>query len=127
MVMNPKSIRDRYLAFIDRHDIAWELGMAALAVAFLIVGFVADDPTVSPIFGTVETALTLVFVAEFTTRIAASYDHAAYLRGHWIDLIALIPVAREVRLFRLLRLLRLVRAFAGVYRALGRVGRLVNH
>ena len=125
--MTPKSIRDRYLAFIDRHDIAWELGMAALAVAFLIVGFVADDPTASPILRTIETALTLVFVAEFTTRIAASHDRAAYLRGHWIDLIALIPVAREVRLFRLLRLLRLIRAFAGVYRALGHVGRLVNH
>ena len=127
MVITPKPIRDGYLAFIDRHDIAWELGMAALAVAFLIVGFAADDPTASPILGTIENALTLVFVAEFTTRIAASHARAAYLRGHWIDLIALIPVAREVRLFRLLRLLRLVRAFTGVYRALGHVGRLVNH
>jgi voltage-gated potassium channel len=121
------SIRDRYLSFIDRHDIAWELGMAALAVAFVMVGFAADDPNASPVLGTIETALTVVFVAEFTTRIAASYDRAGYLRGHWIDLIALIPVAREVRLFRLLRLLRLVRAFAGVHRALGHVGRLVNH
>ena len=125
--MTAARLRDRYLAFIDRHDIAWELGMAALAVAFLIVGLAADDPNASPVLGAIEAGLTTVFVVEFTTRIAASRDRAGYLRGHWIDLIALIPVAREVRLFRLLRLLRLVRAFAGVYRALGHVGRLVNH
>jgi voltage-gated potassium channel len=122
-----RSVGDRYLAFIDRHDIIWELGMAVLAVAFLIVGFAADDPNASPLLGTIETALTVVFVAEFSTRFAASYNRSGYLRGHWIDLVALIPVAREVRLLRLLRLLRLVRAFAGVYRALGHVGRLVNH
>ena len=119
--------RDRYLAFIERHDIAWELGMAVLAVLFLVVGFIADDPSASPAFGAAETALTVVFVAEFTTRIAASYNRAGYLHGHWIDLVALVPVAREVRLLRLLRLLRLVRAFAGVYRALGHIGRIVNH
>jgi voltage-gated potassium channel len=127
MVMAGRSIRDRYLAFVDRHDIAWELAMAALAVAFVVVGFAADDPNASPGLGTIEAALTVVFVSEFATRIAASYDRVGYLRGHWIDLIALVPVAREVRLFRLLRLLRLVRAFAGLYRALGHIGRLVNH
>ena len=121
------SARDRYLRFIDRHDIAWELGMAALAVVFVIVGFIADDPNASPALGAIEAGLTAIFVIEFSTRLAASYDRARYLRRHWIDLIALVPVAREVRLFRLLRLLRLVRAFAGVYRALGHVGRLVNH
>jgi voltage-gated potassium channel len=121
------AIRDRYLAFIERHDIAWELAMAVLAVVFLVVGFIADDPGAAPIYGTIETALTALFVAEFATRIAASYNRAGYLRGHWIDLVALIPVAREVRVLRLLRLLRLVRAFAGVYRALGHVGRIVNH
>jgi voltage-gated potassium channel len=119
--------RDQYLAFIERHDIAWELGMAVLAVLFLAFGFIADDPAASPAFGAAETALTMVFVVEFTTRIVASHNRAGYLRGHWIDLVALIPVAREVRLLRLLRLLRLVRAFAGVYRALGHVGRIVNH
>ena len=122
-----EGIRDRYLVFIDRHDIAWELGMAILAVLFLIFGFIADDPGASPAFGVAETGLTIVFVIEFTTRIAASYDRPGYLRGHWIDLVALVPVVRQVRLLRLLRLLRMVRAFAGVYRALAQVERIVNH
>jgi voltage-gated potassium channel len=123
----PRSIRDRYLDFIDRHDIAWELGMAVLAVLFLIVGFISDDPGASPLYAIVETVLTIVFVAEFASRFGASHDRPGYLRGHWIDVVALIPVAREVRVLRLLRLLRMVRAFAGVYRALGHVGRIVNH
>ncbi len=74
-----------------------------------------------------ENVLTVVFAAEFASRLAASHDRAGYLRGHWIDLLALVPVARGLRVFRLLRLLRLVRAFAGVYRAFGHVGRMVNH
>jgi voltage-gated potassium channel len=120
-------VRDRYLAFIRRHDIAWELGMAVLAILFLVVGFIADDPGASPAYGVVETALTVVFVVEFGSRFAASHNRAGYLKGHWIDLVALVPVAREVRVLRLLRLLRMVRAFAGVHRALGHVGRIVNH
>lgn len=121
------TVRARYLAFIARHDIAWELAMAGLAVAFLVVGFLGDDPGANPAYGSVEAVLTLVFLAEFTSRFAASYDRRKYLRGHWVDLVALLPVAREARVLRLLRLLRMVRAFAGVYRALGHVERIVNH
>ncbi|MBA3405360.1 MAG: two pore domain potassium channel family protein, partial [Gemmatimonadaceae bacterium] len=51
----------------------------------------------------------------------------AYLRGHWIDLLALIPIVRQFRLLRLLRLLRLVRTFAGIYRALLHVERLLGN
>jgi voltage-gated potassium channel len=101
--------------------------MAMLAVAYLVVGFAGDDPNARPVLGMVETVVTVVFAVEFGSRFLASYDRRDYLRGHWIDLVALIPVARGARVFRLVRLLRLVRAFAGVYRALGHVGRLVNH
>jgi voltage-gated potassium channel len=74
-----------------------------------------------------EVALALVFAAEFTTRIAASRDRRAYLRGHWIDLVALIPTVRGLRVLRLLRLLRLVRAFAGIYRVLNHLKALAQH
>jgi voltage-gated potassium channel len=124
-----QSWRRDYLAFIDRHDIAWELGMAVLAVAYVVIGFAADDvgPDQRAGLTVAESVLTIIFAAEFGSRFLASFDRRAYLRGHWIDLVAVVPTVRGLRVARLLRLLRLVRAFAGVYRALGHVGRLVNH
>jgi voltage-gated potassium channel len=117
------SLRDRYLAFIDRHEVAWELSFAALAIAFVIVGF-ADE---TPIISALEFALTVLFVSEFVTRLAASRDRGAYIRGHWVDVLALIPTTRALRLLRLARLLRLVRAFAGIYRALASMTALAQH
>lgn len=116
------SARDRYLAFVDRHEAAWELTFAALAIVFVLIGF-SDDPSLE-IF---DWLLTGVFAAEFSSRLAASHDRRAYLRGHWIDLIALVPAVRGVRVLRLLRLLRLVRAFAGVARAMTTLDRLARH
>lgn len=123
------TLRSRFNAFVDRHEVAWELGMAVLAVAFVIVGFAADaaDAASRRALETADTGLTIVFVAEFASRFLAARDRLAYLRGHWIDLIALIPVVRGVRVLRLLRLLRLVRAFSGVYRALQHVERMARH
>jgi voltage-gated potassium channel len=108
---------------IARHEIAWELAFGALAVVYVAVGFAADEASaeVQPALSAVELAITVVFVTEFATRFLASYDRRRYLRGHWIDLVALLPFARW------LRLLRLVRAFAGVQRALGNVERLAAH
>lgn len=127
--MNARPWRDRYVAFIESHDIAWELGMAALAVAYVLIGFAVDDagPALRSLLEGGEAILTVVFAAEFATRLYASRDRGRYLRGHWIDLVALIPVARGLRIARLLRLLRLVRTFADVYRAASHIGRLVNH
>lgn len=103
--------------------------MAALAVAFVVVGFAVNeaDASTRPALETAELALTVIFAAEFGSRFLASYDRLAYLRGHWIDLVALIPAGRGLRIFRLVRLLRLVRAFTGVYRAMSHVGRIVHH
>jgi voltage-gated potassium channel len=119
----PISIRDRYLAFIDRHDVAWELTFAALAIVFVVVGFV-EETTES---AAIELGLTIIFGLEFATRLVASQSRAAYLRGHWVDLLALIPTTRALRIARLLRLLRLVRAFAGIYRAALHVSELARH
>lgn len=121
--------RAAYNAFIERHEVAWEIGMAVLAIAFVIVGFASDaaDAAGRPTFEAIDTALTVVFVAEFASRFLASWDRRAYLRAHLIDLAALIPVVRGVRILRLLRLLRLLRAFAGLFRALQHVERLAKH
>jgi voltage-gated potassium channel len=126
-----RELADRCNAWIDAHEVAWELVMAALAVAFVVVGFLLDaaqdvgaDAT---LLGAIDIGLTAVFVAEFASRLAAARSHRAYFRGHWIDAIALVPAVRAVRLLRLLRLLRMVRTFAGVFRALSSIERFAAH
>ena len=122
-------MRERFSAFIARYDIAWELGMSVLAIVFVIIGFAIDaaDDAGRPMLEVADTGLTVVFAAEFTSRFLAARSRRAYLRGHWIDLVALVPVVRGVRVLRLLRLLRLVRAFSGIFRATQHFERLARH
>lgn len=119
-------MRDGVNAFIERHETAWELGMGFLAIIYVAVGFSLDaaSPDVAGILLPIETLLTVTFVSEFVSRFGASRDRAEYLRGHWIDILALIPVARGLRVARLLRVLRLTRFFAGSYRAVIRAERM---
>lgn len=122
-------MRDKFNAFVGRHEIAWELSMAVLAVAYVAIGFGIDQAgdQVRPALEVAELALTAIFGAEFATRFLAAHDRMGYLRGHWVDVLALAPPVRGVRILRLLRLLRLVRAFAGVYRALLHLEALTRH
>jgi voltage-gated potassium channel len=116
----------RYAAFVARHEVAWELAFAGLAVLYVAVGFVGED-TDSQALLALEWTLTAIFAAEFGSRLLASADRRSYMRGHWVDALALVPPVRGLRILRLLRLLRLLRAFAGVARALTTVERLINH
>jgi voltage-gated potassium channel len=122
----PRTPRDRFNTFVVRHDVAWELVMAGLALLYVAVGFL-NDQTESASLDVIEIGLTVVFAVEFLVRFAAAHDRIRYLRGHWIDVVALAPPVRGLRALRLLRLLRLVRMFAGVYRAGMHVQGIANH
>jgi voltage-gated potassium channel len=121
--------RDRINVFVERHEVAWELTMGALAMVWVALGFLIDEvgSGVRSDLELVELALTGVFVVEFGSRLAAAHDRTQYVRGHWIDALALAPPIRALRVLRLLRLLRLVRAFAGFYRAAMHVQGLARH
>lgn len=121
--------RSAFNEFVERHNTAWELGMAALAVAYVSIGFASDMAPVEyqSLLGTADTILTVVFVSEFAIRLSASVGRLRYVRDHALDLVALLPVARGLRIARLLQLLRLVRAFSGVRRAFVGIERLANH
>jgi voltage-gated potassium channel len=122
-------VRIRYTAFVDRHEVAWELSFAALAVVFVAIAFVPATPgsaTAATLLA-LEWAITGIFIAEFASRLWAAPSRRDYLRGHWIDLVSCIPPARPARILRLARLLRLVRAFAGVGRALTSMDRFARH
>lgn len=123
------AVRDRYNTFVARHEIAWELAMGGLALVWVALGFLVDQigSGVRPELEAVELLLTGVFIAEFVSRLGAAHDRLQYVRGHWIDAVALVPPVRAFRLLRLLRLFRLVRAFAGFYRAAMHVQGLARH
>ena len=126
--MQAVGVRERFNTFVERHDVAWELGMGVLALLWLALGLLGDQyGTLSPELSVLELGITVVFIAEFCSRFIAAHDHFRYLRRHWIDALALLPVVRGIRLLRLLRLLRLVRAFSGIYRAGMHVERLSRH
>lgn len=73
-------MRDRYTAFVARHEVAWELVMAALTIAWVAVSFAAEGAD-SPEVLAFDLVVWLVLGAEFVTRFAASRDRRAYLRG----------------------------------------------
>jgi len=121
-------MRARFNAFVERHEVAWELTMGFLAIVFVVVGYAGEgNGRDAAAMRAIDLGLTGIFVTEFAARFGASFDRSAYLRGHWIDLVALIPAVRQFRILRLLRLLRLVRTFAGIYRALLHVERLLGN
>ena len=121
-------VRVRYRDFVARHEVAWELGFAALAVFFVALAFVPfEEGSHRRVDVSLEWIITGSFIAEFASRLWAAETRRAYVRGHWIDLFSCIPPTRWFRMFRLLRLLRLVRAFAGVGRAMTHPQRLANH
>src|SRR5947207_15192227 len=93
--------------FVRRHELPWDLSMAALALLYIGLGLFEDHPegilnveTVVPI----EIAITALLLGEFSLRFWAAPYRARYLRRHWIDLLALLLA---IRLFRILRMRRL--------------------
>jgi voltage-gated potassium channel len=121
--------RDAFNAWFVTHEVAWELAMAVMAIVYVALGFIVDDlqPGERPEIEAAELVMTGLFALEFASRFLAARSRTSYLRGHWIDVIALGPPIRALRVLRLLRLLRLVRAFAGLYRAGLHLHGLANH
>jgi voltage-gated potassium channel len=121
-------LKDTVNSFIDRHEVAWELGFGALAIVFVGLAFVepANESQLMAIIAT-EWMITGIYALEFFGRLWAAPSRRSYLRGHAIDLISVIPPTRWLRPFRLVRLLRLVRTFAGVSRAMAHGPKLAKH
>jgi hypothetical protein len=102
-------VRVGYVAFIARHALRWDLAMAALAVVFVVFGAAGErlGGSIGSFLLTGQWLLTFVFVAEYGTRLAAAVDRRAFAIGHPVELVALIPPLRAVRMLGLLRYLGL--------------------
>ncbi len=78
----------------------------------------------------VNEAINVVFVFELVLRYLASIHWRAFLREHWLDILAVMPLLRVFRLGRAFRLVRLLRVLAlGVMlnRRMRLVGAVVKH
>jgi voltage-gated potassium channel len=108
------SFRDRVNWLVYKHDLAWTLVMASLALLYVSLGLVEDTPSplIDQAIQVALNAITGVFVAEFAIRLYSAPSRWHYLKYHWIDLLAVLPSVRFLRLLGLARLailLRLVR------------------
>lgn len=86
--------------------------MAALALAYISLGLAEDRPTGFLSRTNVELALnviTAIFVIEFVVRISAAPSRWLYFKHHWIDLLAVLPSMRFLRVLGLARLAILLR------------------
>jgi len=116
-------VRDRITAWFERNTVRWELFMAALAIAFVVLRFL---PVRGPAITGVELAISAFFLAEFLLRIGASRARMNYLLNHWMDLVAIFPTIpgyQDAAFARMARLLRLLI----VLRLLGSVDRFMTH
>ena len=123
-----QAMRDRYVAFVEREAIRWELSMAGLAVVFVAIAFVAErvDGSIQGALQTVGWIITALFVAEFSSRLAAAHDPRTHLRGHWIDLVALVPPLRLARVLSLLRFAPMVPGLARAWATVREIPRLLR-
>ncbi len=99
--------------FVRKHELAWDLSMAGLALVYIAAGLFEDHPygslnlqTVVP----VEIGITFVFLAEFSLRFYGAGSRLRYLKHHWIDLLALLPAIRYFRFLRIGRLIYVLQA-----------------
>jgi voltage-gated potassium channel len=96
--------------FVARHEVVWEIGMALLTI--LYVGFaIADDDFGGTVPSAVLYGLAVILLLEFAVRFWDSPNRRSYLRRHWMDVVACLPIIGGLRLLRLLRLVRLIAAF----------------
>jgi len=67
--------RRRFNAFVARHQLAWDLTMASLALLYIVLGIFEDHPTEllnQTTASTFEDVITAFFLIEFSLRLFAA-------------------------------------------------------
>jgi voltage-gated potassium channel len=100
--------RGRLTSFVLRHQLSWELVMAALTLVYAVLALL-DDEAVRGLPQVVTVVLSVVFLLEFCSRCWDAPSRATYFHDHWLDLVTCIPAVGPLRALRLVRLLGLVR------------------
>ncbi len=84
--------------------------MALLTIVYVLLAIRSDVNAAS-----VPSALLLgasgIFLVEFLVRLWDAPARWVYVRGHWVDVLACVPLAGSFRIIRILRLVRLISAY----------------
>jgi voltage-gated potassium channel len=96
----------------------YELFMVALSV-YVLLALSAERiftlaPYTSAILNWMDTAVCVVFAADFVVQLVRAPSKLRYLRWGWIDLLSSIPMIAVFRWGRLLRIVRVLRLLRGV-------------
>jgi len=106
-------MRNRYRA--DRFIHHWVTEVALLTLILLSVGMTMveltiADQNIANVLESIGQIITLIFAAELGIRFWVARKKSRFFSRYWIDIIAILPLTRPLRIFRVVRLLRLYRA-----------------
>ena len=99
------------------------LVLSFLWLALVVVELIWGWSRLLEVFGT---AIWIVFIIEFTVRLALAPNKPVFMKGNWLSVLALIaPAFRLLRVFRVLRFARAARGLRLV-RIVGTANRSMN-
>lgn len=75
------ALRAKITAWFSRHEVAWELVMASLAVVYVALDTLADAGWLGASVFTVDALITVFFLAEFLVRCWAAVSRRRYVSG----------------------------------------------
>ena len=100
-----KRRRERTHAHLTRHQVRWNLALAALGIAFVVFELVVEeDSDLALIVGSVVVG---IFLGEWLLRFWAAPCRKTHFRRHWFDLAITIPLVGGLRFARVIRILRI--------------------
>lgn len=109
-------VRTAILAYYAANERRWEGVMSGLAIAFVLAGLAADRVSGVLRGGLLLVALviTIAFVAEYAGRLLAARDRRDFFMGHLLELAAVTPWLRLLRIGRIAWVVFLRAAFTRV-------------
>ncbi|SHI22940.1 potassium channel family protein [Ferrimonas marina] len=90
-----------------------ELGFMLLSIlsvaVVLVIAFSDPGRETTRVLVRIDLVICIIFISNFFFDLFRADDRRHYLRTHWIDLVASIPVAEHLRFARIFQVLRVVR------------------
>ncbi|NAX48265.1 ion transporter [Photobacterium halotolerans] len=91
------------------------MSLVALVLSFVSLAlvtslfFIPRDDRVYSLFITIDTLICLVFWLQLTADLLRSQNKKAFLKTHWPDYLASIPIIEPLRFMRLVQIFRVIR------------------